>query len=67
MYNFVRQQLELDRKIDGQVQVTEAGEIQPGQEPSSKRYTSHKCKSTIYEKDVLTQHANTVENSLGAS
>ncbi|KAF8426559.1 VTC domain-containing protein [Tirmania nivea] len=42
MYAFVRQQLELDGKADGQARPTEAGEIQPGQEPSSKRYTSHK-------------------------
>ncbi|KAF8415745.1 VTC domain-containing protein [Terfezia claveryi] len=28
--------------VDGQAQPTEPAEIQPGQEPSSKRYTSHK-------------------------
>ncbi|KAF8454982.1 VTC domain-containing protein [Terfezia claveryi] len=42
MYAFVRQQLDLDGKVDGQAQPTEPAEIQPGQEPSSKRYTSHK-------------------------
>lgn len=53
MYAFVRQQLELDGKIEGQVQPTEAGEIQQGQEPSSKRYTSHKCKSAMHERGYI--------------
>lgn len=44
MYAFLRQQLESDVKADG-TQLLNTEEIQPGQEPHTRRYTSHKCKS----------------------